>query len=197
VLTIDVALFERQLFASGARGPMTDMKSGAPRAPDSTLSLTNTLRSLGLDLRAPAHNAGNDAFLALLALQLLLDPTNTTVPPAAGARRGTPGVAQAPQPSVPMPFPVPSASVPAFPTFTPPFFPGYTPSPAGVSPTGGYFDRRDRRPSTGMGGNAGLGGSARASRSNTTLLTPDEHGVVPRSKSADRLSRNMRDLSMG
>jgi hypothetical protein len=195
VLTIDTALFERQLFVSGARGPMTDGKTGAPRTPDSALSLGNTLRSIGVDIRVPLHNAGNDAFLVLLAFQLLLDPAYTAIPPMVGLRRGpvsspivtppAPGPSSGPVPAV-------SPSVPMFPSG---IYHGRTPSPAGLSPTNGYFGaQQDGRPISSVG--TGLGGSYRASRSHSVLM-PDEVGVVPRSKSADRLSRSMRDLSMG
>ena len=80
VLVVDTAAYERQLFHDGARGTMQD-PSGKPRARGSVLSLANLLASLGLNAQAVAlHNAGNGAFLALLALQVLLDAEHTKVP---------------------------------------------------------------------------------------------------------------------
>ncbi|KAH9837383.1 uncharacterized protein C8Q71DRAFT_599256 [Rhodofomes roseus] len=79
VLMLDTASYERQLFASGQRNAMTD-PSGKPRAPHSTLSLTNLIRSLGVDIPWSMHNAGNDAMVCLLALQLLLEPEGTKMP---------------------------------------------------------------------------------------------------------------------
>lgn len=79
VLLIDTASFERQLFVSGKRGAMQD-PSGKPRSNGSTLSLANMLRSLGIDVRCTMHNSGNDAFLCLLAFQLLFERQKTKVP---------------------------------------------------------------------------------------------------------------------
>lgn len=79
VLVIDTASYERQLFNAGLRGSMQD-PSGKPRGKGSALSLANLLQSLGIDIQVPLHNAGNDAFLTLLALQSLLDPEATKVP---------------------------------------------------------------------------------------------------------------------
>ncbi len=83
VLVIDTATYERQLFSAGLRGEMQD-PSGNPRAQDSTLSLTNFLQSLGVDVQVTMHNAGNDAFMCMLALQMLLDPETTKVPSMRG-----------------------------------------------------------------------------------------------------------------
>ncbi|GJE89548.1 hypothetical protein PsYK624_056510 [Phanerochaete sordida] len=79
VLVIDTASYERHLFNLGLRGTMQE-PSGKPRAKGSTLSLANLVQSLGVDVQVPMQNAGNDAFLTLLALQLLLDPEQTKVP---------------------------------------------------------------------------------------------------------------------
>ncbi|PCH34289.1 hypothetical protein WOLCODRAFT_148353 [Wolfiporia cocos MD-104 SS10] len=79
VLIIDTSSFERQLYKQGLRDPMQD-RSGSPRKTSSTISLGRLLDSLGVDVNCKLHNAGNDAFLALLAFQLLLDPDNTKVP---------------------------------------------------------------------------------------------------------------------
>lgn len=88
VLIIDTAIFERQLFVTGQRGPMQDA-SGKPREHGSLLSLTNLLQSLGVDIQCTMHNSGNDAFMCLLAFQLLLDRENTKIPSTRG--RGTHG----------------------------------------------------------------------------------------------------------
>ncbi|KAI0090662.1 hypothetical protein BDY19DRAFT_936573 [Irpex rosettiformis] len=81
VLIIDIALFERHLFAAGHRGPMSD-PTGKPRAQGTALSLPSLLQSLGLDVQPPLilNNSGNDAFLILLAFQLLLSPDDTKIP---------------------------------------------------------------------------------------------------------------------
>ena len=81
VLILDTAVFERQLFQAGQRGNMLD-PSGNPRQSGSTLSLTNFIASLGVDPRCVMHNAGNDALLSLLGLQMLLEPGETKVPTA-------------------------------------------------------------------------------------------------------------------
>ncbi|KAI0343876.1 hypothetical protein BDW22DRAFT_1328838 [Trametopsis cervina] len=86
VLIIDTASLERQLFASNARGAMHD-SSGKPRVPGSALSLPALLQSLpsppALDMHL-LHNAGNTAFMALLALQTLLEPMPTKGPAMRG-----------------------------------------------------------------------------------------------------------------
>jgi len=79
VLVIDVAAFERQLFTSGQRGPMKD-PAGKSRGQGSALSLLALLQSLSIDLQCTLHNSGNDAFMSLLALQMLLSPEDTKVP---------------------------------------------------------------------------------------------------------------------
>ncbi|KAF7964578.1 hypothetical protein HWV62_5478 [Athelia sp. TMB] len=78
VLIIDTTSFERALFTAGARGPMPD------RAPGTSMSLATLLATLPQKRNRPipdvqAHNSGNDAFMSLLALQILLDP-ETKVP---------------------------------------------------------------------------------------------------------------------
>ena len=106
VLVIDTSIYERVLFNSGARGPMKD-PSGQPRTQGSTLSLMNLLLSLGVDIQCQMHNSGNDAYMTLLALQLLLDPHNTKIPSMRG-RATHPGMmisratSRSPAPGVPM-----------------------------------------------------------------------------------------------
>ncbi|KAL0578150.1 hypothetical protein V5O48_003855 [Marasmius crinis-equi] len=90
IYIIDTAVFERNLFSQGQRQVV--------RNPGSTLSLDNLLRTFTLQpspdgrtspLMLPLvqlHNAGNDAFMTLWALQMLLDP-NGTRPPTVKRRR--------------------------------------------------------------------------------------------------------------
>jgi len=59
---------------------MHDPKTGKLRAQGSTLSLGGLLHSLGLDPPCALHNAGNDAFLCLLALQKMMVPDNAPMP---------------------------------------------------------------------------------------------------------------------
>ncbi|KAK2462867.1 hypothetical protein APHAL10511_005065 [Amanita phalloides] len=98
ILLVDTAAYERVLYTSGRRGIMVDPRTNKPRSPGSTLSLENLLRSVntvtpsdGSDEkhRSPSpshlpncilHNAGNDALMCLVALQILLDPTGTQIP---------------------------------------------------------------------------------------------------------------------
>lgn len=79
VVVIDTAAFERRLYAEGRRGRMTT-QSGKPRAPSNIISLERLLKSLDVAIGCKLHNAGNDAMLCLLALQLLLEPEGTQMP---------------------------------------------------------------------------------------------------------------------
>jgi len=105
MLIIDTMVYERALYSGGQRGVMQDPKSDKARVAGSNLSFENLLYSFTLPLtpnspsasaekptppqqQLPAlvlpqctlHNAGNDAFMCLFALQKLLEPTNTSVP---------------------------------------------------------------------------------------------------------------------
>jgi hypothetical protein len=71
-ICIDTAVLERQLFVTGLRGPMSD-QSGKPRPKGTTLSLEKVVQSFGYSVPCTLHNAGNDAFVCLWALQMLLD----------------------------------------------------------------------------------------------------------------------------
>ena len=75
-LIIDTAAFERQLFRIGERPTsIVDPHTSLSRQAGTTLSLANLLRSFGIDTSEFIfHNSGNDAFAALLSLQLLLEP---------------------------------------------------------------------------------------------------------------------------
>ena len=66
---------------------MQDPRTGQPRTPGSTLSLSNVLSSLKVDVQCTMHNSGNDAFMCLFALQKLLDPENTALPEMKGKNR--------------------------------------------------------------------------------------------------------------
>lgn len=94
VLTVDTASFERSLFSTGERGLMKDPRTGQSRTAGSTLSLTNLLTSLKIDVQCAMHNSGNDAFMSLFALQTLLDPENTPVPDMKGKNKKSAGGAQ-------------------------------------------------------------------------------------------------------
>ena len=77
---MDTTTFERQLFLAGQRPELAQLdpyNPHLPRQPGSTLSLTNLLRTVGIEPEhtCKMHNAGNDAFMTLTALQVLLEPT--------------------------------------------------------------------------------------------------------------------------
>jgi hypothetical protein len=106
VLVIDTASYERALYSAGLRGIMLDPKTNKARIHGSTLSLDNMLRSFTTspltspppsstttpDSSAPTppapivlpnvtmHNSGNDAFMCLFGLQMLLDSAHTQAP---------------------------------------------------------------------------------------------------------------------
>ncbi|KAH7886433.1 hypothetical protein F5I97DRAFT_1928286 [Phlebopus sp. FC_14] len=80
ILVVDTAAFERAMFTQGERGTMHDPKTGKVRMAGSALSLGGLLHSQGIDPPCTLHNAGNDAFMVLLAFQKLLDPQGTVVP---------------------------------------------------------------------------------------------------------------------
>lgn len=73
MLIIDIAYFERALFTSGERGPMVDCKSGRVRLVEALLSLSGLLHSFGIEPPCALHNAGNDAFMTLVAFQRMVD----------------------------------------------------------------------------------------------------------------------------
>ena len=50
---------------------------GKPRNQGSTLSFPNLLLSLGIEVRCTLNNAGNDAYMILVALQALMELENT------------------------------------------------------------------------------------------------------------------------
>ncbi|KAF8890206.1 hypothetical protein BD779DRAFT_1438744 [Infundibulicybe gibba] len=122
VLVVDLTTLERILFSSGHRGPITDPRTGQPRAPGSTLPFDALLRTLSFSsspapspgTEAPPvllphcilHNAGNDAMMLLFALQALLDPTRMPAPTA----RPRPMPAAFSMPMMPMPMGMPGLS---------------------------------------------------------------------------------------
>lgn len=75
-LILDTTAFERQMFRVGERPTsLVDPHTSLSRQAGTTLSLANLLRSLGVDTsQIVFHNSGNDAFAALVSLQLLLEP---------------------------------------------------------------------------------------------------------------------------
>ncbi|KAJ7598619.1 hypothetical protein C8J56DRAFT_914532 [Mycena floridula] len=113
VLIIDTANLERHLFSTGHRPAMLDPKTNKPRLPGTTLSLENLLRSFTIPplydsngaqptSTAPKpllttlpnctmHNSGNDAFMCLFALQMLLEPEGTVAPTMKKGFVGKPG----------------------------------------------------------------------------------------------------------
>lgn len=110
VLVIDMATFERSLYATGARSVMSDPKNDRPRTSSCMLNLEGLLRNLhqpqshctsvstnnsssGLSSSATPRlspsviipqcslvNSGNEAFMMLFAFQMLLDPLGTRIP---------------------------------------------------------------------------------------------------------------------
>ncbi|KAL0952173.1 hypothetical protein HGRIS_008786 [Hohenbuehelia grisea] len=105
VLILDTAVYERVLHNKGLRPPMLDPKTGAARAPNTSLSLENLVRSIPFRSTSPSssmpplslqaanasssllpigctmHNAGNDAYMTLVGLQALAVPNSITAPP--------------------------------------------------------------------------------------------------------------------
>lgn len=53
---------------------MQDRKTGRARLPESLLSLGALLHSFGIEPPCVLHNAGNDAFMTLVAFQRMVDP---------------------------------------------------------------------------------------------------------------------------
>ena len=118
VLVIDIPTFERALHATGERGVIPDSKTERPRTSSSTLNLEGLLRSLqhpqfyhtsvsknssssgnsppsstGPRSSPPfvipqLTNSGNEAFMTLFALQMLLDPVGVRSP---AIEKGTSG----------------------------------------------------------------------------------------------------------
>jgi hypothetical protein len=124
------------MYAARERGSMIDPATGEARQAHCTLSLVNLVQSLRLkpDIQWQSHNAGNDAYMTLFAMQKLLSPDTTTptVTKPRAAATGPPGMAGQ------------AAAMHAMPLA----FTGYlavVPSNAGqgsLTPTGTYFDAR-------------------------------------------------------
>ncbi|KAF9036967.1 hypothetical protein BDZ89DRAFT_1157449 [Hymenopellis radicata] len=86
VLILDGTAYERQLFTDGRRGVMPS------RQPGSSMTMDNIIRSLlgvvgGIGGPIPIgggmvtpHNSGNEAFLGLLTLQMLVEPETVQIP---------------------------------------------------------------------------------------------------------------------
>jgi len=118
VLVIDMATFERSLYAAGAHGVISDPKTERLRTSSCTLNLEGLLRNLqqpqshctsvsanNSSSNLPSSttprsspsvifpqcslvNSGNEAFMMLFAFQMLLDPLGTRIPTV---RKGTLG----------------------------------------------------------------------------------------------------------
>ncbi|KAJ3998490.1 hypothetical protein F5050DRAFT_1798442 [Lentinula boryana] len=96
MFVIDTAVFERSLYNQGLRPLMVDPKTSQERQPGSILSLENLLRSFAMSSQVDSivlpnvkfHNSGNDAFMCLFALQMLLDPKDVKVPTPKRNNRG-------------------------------------------------------------------------------------------------------------
>ena len=88
-LVLDTTAFERQLFRIGERpASIVDPHTSLSRQAGTSLSLANLLRSLSVDVsQIVFHNSGNDAFAALVSLQLLLEPDTDTKLKKAGQTR--------------------------------------------------------------------------------------------------------------
>ncbi|KAI0936891.1 hypothetical protein AcV5_004919 [Taiwanofungus camphoratus] len=195
VLIIDTSAFERQLFNTGQRGIMHD-PSGRLREHGTTLSLTNMLRSLGVNIQCTMHNSGNDAFMTLVGLQLLLDPENTKVPipkavrdmcpigtPRSATRSpsGLPSITLAPTP--PVGFPVGKR-------------PSNSGSPSSQSPRtpDGYFDQDFASVRSPGRSPSYYSMNDRALRRQSVLSTHDGRGPRPRvnsSGNADDLAEHI------
>jgi len=95
MLIVDTAVFERNLYKQGSRPYMVDPKTNTERQSGSTLSLENLLRSFAMTSHKDSivlpnikfHNSGNDAFMCLFALQMLIDPRGVKVPTPKHASR--------------------------------------------------------------------------------------------------------------
>ena len=184
--------FERQLYAAGLRGVMHE-PSGRPRDHGSSLSLTAMLQSLGVDVQRVLHNAGNAAFMALLGLQLLLDPDTKVPTPktpngmAAMMRNGM-GAPSLPPAIAFMPPPA-AVAFPGVGMVPPVAFPGMRLSPDVYADMAGnrasYFpaqrtisDFRDNRPSSTTGSSARLPGRQRVNSTNAVNELGERMGTM-------------------
>ncbi|KAJ3828511.1 hypothetical protein F5880DRAFT_1529906 [Lentinula raphanica] len=100
MFVIDTAVLERSLYNAGLRPLMVDPKTSQERRSGSTLSLENLLRSFAMSSQKDSivlpnvqfHNSGNDAFMCLFALQMLLEPSGVKVPTPRRNIRGMPNM---------------------------------------------------------------------------------------------------------
>lgn len=199
ILLIDTAVFERSLFSAGLRHLMPDPKTNKPRAPGSTLSLENLLRSLPAEIPCQLHNSGNDALMCLFALQKLLDPENTKVPtkvrptPSAGGPPvgvkalnriiGGPGLAVTVPAAAPVVAVIPPIIIP------PGFTPGQVNADADYFDTGNEFGQQVRR----------LPGRQKTSltaNSNPGFQTHPKRGAKTSGRNVDALGGSMRSMAL-
>ncbi|KIK71288.1 hypothetical protein GYMLUDRAFT_148989 [Collybiopsis luxurians FD-317 M1] len=139
MLVIDIATFERRLYNEGDRPLMIDPKTSKERQSGSTLSLENLLRSFAVPSQRDSiilpnikfHNSGNDAFMCLFALQMLVDPKGLKVPSPKRTNYLRPGLAVVPtMMHMPMPLELRNSMMTnaSYTTF------GGLPTPVGLTP---------------------------------------------------------------
>lgn len=180
-----------------------DMRTGQHRQPGSTLTLTSLLHSLNFPIDYTLHNAGNDAFACLLALQTLLDPSTPHPPP-----RAQTAVSERRSISFSN-FSGPYGAMMAPPMITPPTIPMMRPHSASPGAFMGaskdYFDAKETIPaswtkrrsvnassSNALGVNPPDKGARRRS-----MLAPDEYGRLPSGSSTDLLAAKMKQTTLG
>jgi hypothetical protein len=82
LMVLDTAAFERSLFSAGFRANMPDPRTGQPRLPGSLLPLDSLLKSFPVLLPPIVlQNSGNDSFMILWALQMMLEGIEGTPSP--------------------------------------------------------------------------------------------------------------------
>eukprot|EP00914_Ancora_sagittata_P015302 GHVO01030161.1.p1 GENE.GHVO01030161.1~~GHVO01030161.1.p1 ORF type:complete len:251 (+),score=16.81 GHVO01030161.1:613-1365(+) len=136
MLVIDTATFERRLYNEGRRPLMIDPKTSKERQAGSTLSLENLLRSFAAGSQKDSivlpnikyHNAGNDAFMCLFALQMLIGPKGVRVPTPKRTNYVRSGVATVPNALMVPDLRIPMTFNAGYATF------GGLPTPNGLTP---------------------------------------------------------------
>lgn len=185
---------------------MIDAKTGQHRQPGSALTLASLLHSLNFPVDYTLHNAGNDAFACLLALQTLLDPSTPHPPPrvhSAVASRRSVSFSNLPGPYGAM-MPPPIVTPPTMPISRP-----HSSSPGAFM--GGsidYFGAREGSPAPPSSWSKRR--SANIPSSNTlgvpspekgarrrSMLAPDEYGRLQSGSSPDLLAAKMKGTTLG
>ncbi|EIM92425.1 uncharacterized protein STEHIDRAFT_71181 [Stereum hirsutum FP-91666 SS1] len=206
VLVVDVTTFESGLFKAGHRGAMLDAKTGHHRQPGSTLTLASLLYSLNFPVDYTLHNAGNDAFACLLALQTLLDSSTPHPPPRAQAavtNRRSISFSNLPGPYGVM-MPPPMVTPPTIPIMRP-----HSLSPGAFAGSSkDYFGANDgsppipsswsKRRSANFASNNTLGvPSTETGTRRRSMLAPDEYGRLDGGSSTDLLAAKMKQTTLG